>query len=103
MTTGFFKVPEPVNEPVYSYAPGSPERKALKVALEEARSEQIDVPMIIDGKEVRTENKVAMYPPHDLKHLLGHYHKGDASHVKMAINAAMQAKKAWAAPSCRPP
>jgi len=99
MTTGFFKVPEPVNEPVYSYAPGSPERKALKVALEEARSEQIDVPMIIDGKEVRTDNKVAMYPPHDLKHLLGHYHKGDASHVKMAINAAMQAKKAWAATS----
>jgi len=99
MTTGFFKVPEPVNEPVYSYAPGSPERKALKVAIEEARSEQIDVPMIIDGKEVRTDNKVAMYPPHDLKHLLGHYHKGDASHVKMAINAAMQAKKAWAATS----
>jgi 1-pyrroline-5-carboxylate dehydrogenase len=51
--------------------------------------------MIIDGKEVRSSDKVAMYPPHDIKHLLGHYYKGDASHVRMAIDAAMRAKKAW--------
>ena len=95
MATGFFQVPFPKNEPVYTYAPGTPERVALKKAIEDARSELVDVPMIIDGKEVRTNNKVAMYPPHDLKHLLGHYHKGDAEHVKMAIDAALRAKKAW--------
>jgi 1-pyrroline-5-carboxylate dehydrogenase len=99
MATGFFKVPTAVNEPVLSYAPGTKERELLKKAIEEARSEQIDVPMIINGKEVRTDNKVAMYPPHDLNHLLGHYHKGDASHVKMAIDAAMKARAKWAATS----
>lgn len=97
MATGFFKVPKAVNEPVLSYAPGSKERESLKKAIEEARSEQVDVPMIIDGKEVRSDNKVPMYPPHDLNHLLGHYHKGDASHIKMAIDAALNAKKKWEA------
>ncbi len=95
MATGFFKVPTAVNEPVLSYAPGSRERELLKKAIQEARSEEVDVPMIIDGKEVRTDNQVPMYPPHDLKHLLGHYHKGDAGHVKMAIDAALKAKKKW--------
>jgi 1-pyrroline-5-carboxylate dehydrogenase len=96
MATGFFQVPVAKNEPIYTYAPGTTERASLKKAIEEARSQVIDVPMIIDGKEVRSNNKVAMYPPHDIKHLLGHYHKGDASHVKMAIDAALRAKKAWA-------
>ncbi len=95
MATGFFKVPTAVNEPVLSYAPGSRERELLKKAISEARSEEADIPMIIDGKEVRTDNKVAIRPPHDLDHLLGYYHKGDASHVKMAIDAAMKAKKKW--------
>ena len=74
MATGFFKVPTAVNEPVLSYAPGTRERELLKNAIQEARSEEVDVPMIIDGKEVRTDNPVPIYPPHDLKHLLGHYH-----------------------------
>jgi 1-pyrroline-5-carboxylate dehydrogenase len=95
MATGFFQVPAAKNETVYTYAPGTPERIALKKAISEARSEIVDVPMIIDGKEVRSSDKVAMYPPHDIKHLLGHYYKGDASHVRMAIDAAMRAKKAW--------
>jgi 1-pyrroline-5-carboxylate dehydrogenase len=95
MATGFFQVPAAKNETVYTYAPGTPERIALKKAISEARSEVVDVPMIIDGKEVRSSDKVAMYPPHDIKHLLGHYYKGDASHVRMAIDAAMRAKKAW--------
>ncbi|MBE0653902.1 MAG: L-glutamate gamma-semialdehyde dehydrogenase [Bacteroidales bacterium] len=95
MATGFFNVPTAVNEPIYSYAPGTPEREELKKAIREARSEQVDIPMIIDGKEIRTGNTVPVYPPHDLQHLLGHYHKGDASHVKMAIEAAMKAKKSW--------
>ena len=96
MATGFFKVPTPVNEPVKSYAPGSPERKSLQAALAEARAKQIDVPMYIGGEEVHTDNKKAMSPPHDHQHILGHYSEGDASHVKAAIDAAMAAKKDWA-------
>jgi len=95
MATGFFKVPAAVNEPVLSYAPGTRERELLKKAIQEARSEEVDVPMIIDGKEVRTDKKVPMYPPHDRKHLLGHFYKGDGEHVKMAIDAALKAKKKW--------
>lgn len=96
MATGFFNVPTPVNEPVKQYAPGSPERKELQAALAAARSTQIDVPMYIGGKEVHTDNKQPMSPPHDHQHLLGHFSAGDASHVKAAIEAAMEAKKDWA-------
>lgn len=96
MATGFFNVPTPVNEPVKSYAPGSPERKSLQAALAEARSKQIDVPMYIGGEAVHTDNKQAMTPPHDHQHVLGHYSEGDASHVKAAIDAAMAAKADWA-------
>lgn len=96
MATGFFNVPTPVNEPVKSYAPGSPERKELQAALAEARAKQIDVPMYIGGKEVRTDDKQAMTPPHDHQHVLGHFSAGDASHVTAAIDAAMAAKADWA-------
>ncbi|BDD10649.1 1-pyrroline-5-carboxylate dehydrogenase [Fulvitalea axinellae] len=95
MAKGFFQVPEAVNEPVLSYAPGTPERKALKEALEEARSKQIDVPMYIGGNEVFTEDKRPMSPPHDHQHILGHYSYGDASHVEDAIKAALGAKSYW--------
>ncbi len=95
MATGFFKVPVPKNEPVKSYAPGTPERSELKKAITDMRSVEADLPMIIGGQPVRSENRVAIHPPHDHKHLLGHYSKGDASHVKMAIDAAMKAKKEW--------
>ncbi|MCU0423069.1 MAG: L-glutamate gamma-semialdehyde dehydrogenase [Bacteroidia bacterium] len=92
---GFFKVPVPVNEPVLNYAPGSKEKAELKVALNEARSKEIDVPMYIGGKEVRTDKKVRMSPPHDHKHTLGYFSAGDANHVKQAIDAALAAKSAW--------
>lgn len=97
MSFGFFNVPKPINEPVLNYAPGSKERTLLKAALAEARAKQIDVPMYIGGKEVRTDKKVAMRPPHDHQHILGHYNQGDASHVKQAIDAALAAKAKWAA------
>jgi 1-pyrroline-5-carboxylate dehydrogenase len=96
MSTGFFHIPAPKNEPVLSYAPGSKERAALKKALEEARAQVIDVPMYIGAEEVRTENKKPLTPPHDHKHILGHFHEGDKSHVEQAINAAMAAKELWA-------
>jgi len=95
MANAFFKVPTPRNEPVKSYAPGSKERAELKAQLAEYKSTTMDIPMIIGGKEVHSDKKVAMHPPHELSHLLGHYSKGDASHVQAAIDAAMAAKDAW--------
>ncbi|MCA1747080.1 MAG: L-glutamate gamma-semialdehyde dehydrogenase, partial [Bacteroidales bacterium] len=95
MPKGFFKVPDTNNEPVMSYAPGSPERAELKREIKRMRSEVIDIPMFIDGKEVRTDNTVSIHPPHERKHLLGHFHRGDASHVQMAIEAALKARKKW--------
>ena len=96
MPKGIFKVPEPVNERVRNYAPGTRERADLQAEIERLRSQELDIPMVIGGKEVRTDKLVSMHPPHERKHLLGHYHKGDASHVKMAIDAAMEAKEKWA-------
>ncbi len=95
MYKGFFKLPAIENEPVKSYAPGSPERAALKAELNRLNSMDADIPMIINGQEVRTGNMKAICPPHNHKHAIGHYHQGDASHVNMAIQAAMAAKPAW--------
>ncbi len=97
MSNAHFKLPAVYNEPVLSYAPGSPEKLALKKALKQAKARQKDVPMIINGKRVRTKNKISIHPPHELSHTLGHYHQGDATHVKKAIDAAMKAKPAWEA------
>jgi len=97
MPTGFFNVPIPVNERVRNYAPGTRERADLKDEIERLRSQVLDIPMIIGGKEIRTDNRIPIHPPHERKHLLGHYHKGDASHVQMAIEAALEAKAKWAA------
>lgn len=97
MSNAFFKVPVPVNEPVLNYAPGSPERLALKATLDELYDRQVDVPMYIGGKEIRTGNRVTMHPPHDHQHILGHYHRGDEQQIKMAIEAALAARSKWAA------
>jgi 1-pyrroline-5-carboxylate dehydrogenase len=97
MATGFFKIPTPINEPIYGYAPGSPERVALLKQLKKMRAEELDIPMFIGGKEVRSGNMVRLAPPHDHKHTLGHFHRSDASHVTDAINAALAAKEKWAA------
>lgn len=95
MNLGYFHYPMPTNEPVYSYAPGTPERKALKEALVQLKSETADVPMYIGAEEVRTGKLYAMHPPHEISHLLGNYHMGDESHVKQAIDAALTAREAW--------
>lgn len=95
MSKGFFTVPVPANEPVYTYAVGTKERKLLKAAIDEARSKQIDIPMYIGGKEVTTSKKVTIAPPHDHQHILGQYNQGEKSHVTDAINAALAAKKDW--------
>jgi len=96
MSNAIYKVPQAINEPILNYAPGSIERADLKKALAEARSKVKDVPMYIGGKEIRTGKTKRLSPPHDHQHLLGNFHEGDASHVKMAIDAALSAKAAWA-------
>ena len=95
MTKAIFTLPEIKNEPLKTYAPGTPERKELKEKLAELRKGGLDLPMIIDGKEVRTDNLHDIRPPHNHQHLLGHYHQGSKEHVQMAIDAALKAKPAW--------
>lgn len=95
MTAGFFRVPYPENEPVRSYAPGTRDREELKKAIQELRSKEVDIPMYIGVKEVRSNQKVRIAPPHDHQHTLGYFHKSEAAHVEQAIDAALKAKEAW--------
>ena len=83
---GFFKIPNAINETVLDYAPNSKEKLALKQALTEARSQVIDIPMFINGQEVRTGNTQAIFPPHDLHHQIGNFHLGEAKHVHQAMS-----------------
>ena len=95
MPKGIYKVPVAVNEPMKSYAPGSAERKELQAMLKELRGQQLDIPMYIGDKEVRSGNPIRLAPPHDHRHTLGHFHKSDKSHISQAIDAALAAKPAW--------
>lgn len=95
MSYGIFSVPQPKNEPVLAYAPGSRERQELKAALEAARSRQIEIPMCIGGEEVYTNHRKGISPPHDHQHVLAHFHEGDETHVSQAIQAALNAKEDW--------
>ena len=98
MANAHFNVPKAINEPINDYRPGSPERESLLAKYKEMYSQEpIDVPMYIDGKEVRTDNKKPMSPPHDHKKVLGHFNYGEKSHVQDAIDAALKAKKQWSA------
>ncbi len=96
MSIGTFSYPMPANEPVLNYAPGSPEKKRLKEVLAALKKEEIDVPMYIGGKEIRTGKKVSMHPPHETKHTLGYFHAGEEKHVVQAIDAALAARENWA-------
>ena len=96
MSNGHFNFPQPVNEPVLQFAPKSDEKKALKAALVAAKKTRSDIPMYIGGQEIRTGKKVDIRPPHETKHLLGQFHQGDASHVKLAIDSALKAHEQWA-------
>ncbi len=96
MSKGIFNVPEAKNEPVLSYAPGTPERIALKAKIEELRSIEVDLPMVIGGLDVYTDRKIRMFPPHEIAHTLGYYNQGDSSHVQRSIDSALAAKENWA-------
>ena len=95
MARGFFNVPKAVNEPVKGYAPGSSEREELLAMYKSMYNRNIDVPMHINGEEVRTENTKNITPPHDHKHVVGQYHTADKSHVDAAISTALAAREAW--------
>ena len=93
--SGTRRVPPPVNEPIKSYAPRSPERAELKARLKEMASERIEIPIIIGGKEIRTRAAAHAVTPHDHKHVLADWHKASASHVQEAIVAARNARVEW--------
>ena len=96
MNYGDFYYSMPVNETVLSYAPGTSERKILQETLKELKSKKIDIPMYIGPEEVRTGNKEEIHAPHEREHVLGTFHRGNAAHVKKAINAAMKVREKWA-------
>jgi 1-pyrroline-5-carboxylate dehydrogenase len=93
--TGIRRVPAPVNEPIKGYAPGSPEKKALKERLKQMAKERVEIPLIIGGKEVRTGETAQSVMPHDHRHVLADWHKASARHVQQAIDAAREARAEW--------
>src|SRR5690606_30891160 len=95
MANGFFKVPVAVNEPVKSYAPGTPEREEVLKTYKNMYNSTVEVPLYINGKEVKTGNTSTMSPPHDHKHILGTYHKAEKKLVEEAISTALEARKSW--------
>ena len=95
MNNAVIQTPAPVNKPVLSYAPGSPEKKALKAALQEMASRQVEIPIVIGGKEIRTGNLGKIVMPHDHQHVLGTYHKAGPEEVQLAIDTAVAAQAEW--------
>ena len=95
MANGFFNVPVAVNEPVKSYAPGSPEREAVSEAYKSMINSKVEVPLYINGKDVKTGNTRTMSPPHDHQHIVGEYHLAEKSHIDDAIATALEARKTW--------
>ncbi|MFN8295169.1 MAG: L-glutamate gamma-semialdehyde dehydrogenase [Chitinophagales bacterium] len=89
-------IPSPQNEPILGYLPGSNERKALKAELSRRKDMVYDIPMFINGKEVRTNDTVDIFPPHELSHKIAQYHKGKTEHIHQAIDAALKARDKWA-------
>lgn len=97
MNNTIFKMVQPENEPILSYAPNTPERKELKEKLKEMKSEVIEIPLIIGGKEIRTGKTADVIIPHENKKIIAKYHKATSKEVNLAIEEAMKARKEWAA------
>ncbi len=95
LNNAVISTPKPVNEPILDYAPESKERKQIKAALAELASEQLDIPLIIGGKEIRTGNTTSVVMPHDHKHILAVYHKAGPKEVQLAIDSAVAAQSMW--------
>ncbi len=95
MNNTISNIPKPVNEPVYSYAPGNKERDLLKQAIAQLESQQIEIPLIIGGKEIRTGNTGKCIQPHNHSNVLATYHKAGPKEVQLAIEASQKAKHDW--------
>ena len=96
MGKGFFNTPIAVNEPVKTYAPGSPEREAVLAAYDKMFNSKVEVPLYINGKDVSTGNTKTLSAPHDHQHVVGSYHLAEKSHIENAIKTALEARTAWA-------
>lgn len=96
MSKGFFNVPKAANEPVKSYAPGTPEREQVLAAYKKMWNETVDVPLYIGKEEIRTGNTRNLTAPHDHQHVVGTYHLAEKEHVEKAIATALEARKKWA-------
>jgi 1-pyrroline-5-carboxylate dehydrogenase len=97
MSNGQFRIPEARNEPVLSYAPGTPERVALKARLAELASCEIEIPLVIGGREVRTGRMAEVRVPHRHAHRIARFHQAGPAEVQAAIEAALAARRSWAA------
>lgn len=96
MSNAFFEVPQAVNEPVLSYAPGSVERENALASYRSQYQEVADIPMIIGGQRIRSASKKPLSPPHQHKHIIGHYYEATKEHAQLAIKSALEAKTQWA-------
>src|SRR5436305_10197086 len=94
-THAIFRPPAPSNEPIFGYAPGSPERQRLQRRLDQMKNERIEIPLVIDGKDVTTGDLKHAVMPHDKEHVLADVHQGGAEQVQQAIDAAAQAWEDW--------
>jgi 1-pyrroline-5-carboxylate dehydrogenase len=94
---GHRRIPPPTNEPVRSYAPGSPERASIKTRLETMAAERIEIPLVIDGHEVRTGDSAPSVMPHDHAHVVADYHRAHPEHIRHAVDAALDARRSWSA------
>ena len=95
MQFGNFNYPCPANEPVFSYAHGSPEKLSLKKALSSLKKKTLDIPMYINGKAIRTGKKIGIHPPHEISHTLGYFHLGTKQHVEQAISGSLKVRENW--------
>ncbi|MDP2059686.1 MAG: aldehyde dehydrogenase family protein, partial [Flavobacteriaceae bacterium] len=95
MSNGFFNVPKAINEPIKSYKPGSPEIKELIAEYKKQYNQTIEVPLYIGNQAIKTSKKATMSPPHDHKHLLGHYYLAEKVHVDAAIQEALSSHARW--------
>lgn len=95
MANAIFEIREPENEPVYSYAPGTPEREKLKEELQRLKSKQVEIPAIIGGKEIKTGRTAEVVVPHNHSHKLGTVHLCGEKEVELAIESALEARRQW--------
>lgn len=95
MSNGNYNVPNPYNEPVCQYLPGTAQRVALKAELAEQSNKVISIPLIINGNEIFTDKTIPITMPHDTKHVLANCSQADEKQLKMAVESALDAKSDW--------